>query len=388
MTKEEFMALAGRITNGTASEADVVQYHAYYQFFQRDQSWNYEKMGDKDVLEGELYARIHRQMEAGKSATIRRMPVRWFAAASILLVVGIGTYWYYAQNRAAVVVKQIAHQTIVPGSNKAILTLANGAKLVLDDQHQKNGLIAHQGRVVVHKIASGQLQYQVADSKATPGNTAATAMTYNTIATPRGGQYQIDLPDGTRVWLNSASSLVYPVAFNGTERVVKLTGEAYFEVAHINQQGGAMPFKVQVAGSEEVQVLGTHFNIMAYADEPAMITTLLQGSVRVVKNAESQIIKPGEQAVTGSHIVVSDADTEEAVAWKNGQTLFRNEDIQTIMRQVSRWYDVDVIYRGAVQARRFNGGLSRQSSLNGLLRILTLNHINCRVEGRAIILTP
>jgi ferric-dicitrate binding protein FerR (iron transport regulator) len=217
-------------------------------------------------------------------------------------------------------------------------------------------------------------------------------MVYNTIATPRGGEYQIELSDGTKVWLNAASSLKFPAAFTGDERNVMLTGEAYFEVA----KNAKMLFNVTVNGLR-VDVLGTHFNVNAYSDENVIATTLLEGAVKVTSQviagtpSRSLTMKPGQQAnVTGAGrmSLVKDADVEKAVAWKNGQFQFDNEDIATIMRQISRWYDVDVLYQGAVPKRFFTGKISRRSNASQVIDMLEFAGVNLKLVGRNIVVVP
>jgi transmembrane sensor len=216
-----------------------------------------------------------------------------------------------------------------------------------------------------------------------------TKTVYNTIETPKGGQYRIDLPDGTMVWLNAGSSLRYPNRFAGQERKVALTGEAYFEVAKNKQ----MPFRV-VSGKQVVEVLGTHFNINAYTDEASVKTTLLEGSVNVLlqETHQSELLNPGQQAVVkynGSSIVVQPVKVEEAVAWKNGYFMFVDADLESIMRQLARWYDVEVAYEGNLGSLKFGGMVSRSKSIAQTLRILELTgNVRFKVAGRRVTVMP
>jgi len=302
-------------------------------------------------------------------------------AAAILLFILPGIY-FLKNNRpkptALATLNKPKQIDVQPGGNKAILTLGDGSQIVLDSA--RNGLLAHQGNTKVVKSANGHIAY----------NTTATGTAdpiYNTMTTPRGGKYDLQLSDGTKVWLNASSSISYPIAFSGTERRVTITGEAYFEVA----KNKAMPFKINVNGQEEVQVLGTHFNIMAYNDEASVKTTLLEGSVKIIKNKLSGMLKPGQQAqltTDGKLSITDDADINAVMAWKNGQTLFVNEDIKTIMRRVSRWYDIDVEYQGDMPGRLFTGGISRESNLSVLLKVLELNKIHFKMAGKKLIVTP
>ncbi len=266
------------------------------------------------------------------------------AAIFLLFTTGIVLTRYLIKKEAP---KSLAHhkQDILPGSNKAILTLSNGSRIVLNDAQQ--GKIANQRNVDI-KIENGHVLYQIEGTDIKAGQPDfSKAVVMNTLTTPRGGQYEVVLPDGTRVWLNSATSLTYPVIFPGKERRVELTGEAYFEVA----KNAANPFFVKTL-SQTVEVLGTHFNINSYRDEKSVKTTLLEGSVKVTGNENRQMVKlsPLQQAVniSGDLKIVDDADIEEALAWKNGKFLFRNTDLQTVMRQLSRWYDVDIEYQGGI----------------------------------------
>ena len=309
---------------------------------------------------------------------------RWLGyAAAVITLMALGiTLSKYRSNED---LKTLAHQQkdILPGSNKATLTLANGSKIILDDA--KQGKIASQKNVVINKNKSGEVIYKTTptDQIAT-GQTPVEAITMNTLTTPRGGQYEVVLPDGTRVWLNAASSLKYPTAFTGNERRVELTGEAYFEVS----KDARKPFFVKTT-NQTVAVLGTHFNINSYADEAATKTTLLEGSVKVTGNTNQLTVKlkPGQQAVnTVTAIdIKQDADIDEAVAWKNGKFLFRNTDLRTIMRQLSRWYDVDVEYQGNVAQKHYRGRISRNVPVSEIFQILKTSGINFTINGGKII---
>ena len=297
---------------------------------------------------------------------------RYAAAAVILIAFGIGAYVYFRPAKPETMA--IVKKDIAPGSNKAVLTLSSGHQITLEDA--KNGNLAQQGSSVIHKADNSLVTYQAGK----PGNAAADANELNTITTPRGGQYQVILPDGTHVWLNAVSSIRFPVAFAGNVRNVETSGEVYFEVA----KDARKPFTVTTAG-QTVRVLGTHFNVMAYPEENNIITTLLEGSVKITKNNISKMLKPGEQAIVRQDVKIMPADVDDAVAWKNGITSFNDADIKSIMRKVSRWYDVDIEYQGQVSDRLFTGSISRKSNLSALLKILTLNHIRFSIEGKRLI---
>lgn len=271
-----------------------------------------------------------------------------------------------------------------PGGNKAVLTLSDGKQIVLDSV--QNGLVVKQGAAEVNKAQNGQLLYKQAN------NEQGTVL--NKVSTPRGGEYRIQLADGTWVWLNAESSLRFPTTFTGDTRTVEVTGEAYFEVAH----NAAKPFKV-LANGTEIEVLGTHFNVHAYSDEPLIKTTLIQGKVKIVNrqpvpqggmNRQSAILKPGEQAVitADSRLTIHDnVDTEEVLAWKNGLFRFDNADIESIMKQVERWYNVDVVYEGPKPEGHFRGKIPRNVMASEMLKIIEASGIQCRIEKNKIIIT-
>jgi ferric-dicitrate binding protein FerR (iron transport regulator) len=278
---------------------------------------------------------------------------------------------------------------ILPGSNRAMLTLSDGSTIVLDEA--TNGSLASQGNIKVIKLTDGQLSYQ---SRGADENSPATdaGNLYNTITTPKGGQYQVVLPDSSVVWLNAASSLRFPVSFaHVARRTVELTGEAYFEIA----KNTSAPFTVKHSGTE-IQVLGTSFNVNAYADEDAIRTTLLEGSVKVVQQQSAVVLKPGQQAsvIHGNDntvnpvIRVQRTDTEDAVAWKNGLFVFNNADIQSIMRQISRWYDVEIRFEGKLPVDKFIGEVPRNSKVSEVLKIIELNNIHFNISGKTITLLP
>lgn len=283
-------------------------------------------------------------------------------------------------------------KTIEPGGNKATLTLADGSKISLTDA--TNGIIAKQAGINITKTNKGELIYTVASEL-----TAKAKDLFNTIETPRGGQYQVNLPDGTKVWLNAASSLKYPAVFNQSNRVVELKGEAYFEVAKlINKTGNRVPFKVKSnlgeGRNQEVEVLGTHFNINAYDNEPNSKTTLLEGSVRVlnVSASTSNLLKPGQQSIIRSSspsILIKDVDAEETVTWKDGFFSFNDENLETIMNKISRWYNVDIEYRGTKINKLFGGRISRFNSVNEVLETLqTTGDVHFKIEERRILVMP
>ncbi|MBO9200972.1 MULTISPECIES: FecR family protein [Niastella] len=326
------------------------------------------------------------------------------AAAAILLVLA-GT-WYFTIQKTS---NQTANtdnknnnsnsskkSRIVPGGNKATLTLANGETIMLNTV--QNGSLADQGHMQITKTDGRLIYNRKPDSDGLNNGTDL----YNTVTTPRGGQYTITLPDGSKVWLNAASSLRFPIAFAGNERIVELTGEAYFEVnpqiqPGVKQEKGKpakTPFIVKIntpAGNRnEVEVLGTHFNVMAYTEEGAIKTTLVEGKVKVTSGNSYQTIHPGEQAKLGAgNISVQHVDAEDIIGWTNGYIPVGGHDLEYTMRQIARWYDVNIVYQGKKPEIAFEGKLPRGGSIESIIRLLNLNNIKARLneKERTIIVT-
>ncbi|HRE51201.1 MAG TPA: FecR family protein [Flavitalea sp.] len=336
---------------------------------------------------GEMQDADHDAGNARVAHRVHFMKTRWFRySAAVVLLMGIGVYiWNMKQDDPVVIIAETqappVREDVAPGSDKAILTLADGSSIVLDSA--SSGQLAWQGNTQVVKLADGQLRYNV-------NGVAADKPMYNTMRTPRGGQYKLMLPDGTRVWLNSESSITYPAVFIEKERTVSITGEAYFEVVNMTDPAThrtSRPFKVRV-NDMTVEVLGTHFNINAYGDESHIKTTLLEGSVKVSRGGASGVLKPGEQSQVNDQAgikILKNANLEEAMAWKNGLFYFSNANIQTVMRQLARWYDVDVVYNGRIPVREFQGEIQKNLSLTQVLSILGKMEVNFRLEGKKLI---
>ena len=330
-----------------------------------------------------LFAAIHDKIRSESKAVRRRViPFGKIAiAASVIGLLLLSTFLLYNGNTSketvnAEVSEQRFRNDVLPGSDKATLTLADGSTVVLDDA--KNGTLAQQGSSKVIKVG-GKLLYD-------PANNNSKEIVYNTISTPNGGQYQLALPDGSLVWLNATSSIHFPTSFAGKERRVEITGEAYFEIA----KNRDMPFVVSVNGAE-VQVLGTHFNVNAYNDEDNLKTTLLEGSVKFVSGADISLLKPGQQSQLASNglvKVISNVDVDEVIAWKNGMFGFENAGIETVMRQLSRWYDVEIEYKGKTEDL-FIAEMRRNIKLSDALRALELTgKVKFEIVGKKIIVMP
>lgn len=326
---------------------------------------------------------LHTGMEKPLPVIVpQRVPLlrrSWFrAAASIAvaaliggaLLVGISS----RKKEIAAVRQSPSLIRVVPGSNKALLTLADGSTITLDSAG--NQVIRQGATAILQK--GGRLQY------AAGGN--STTIGYNTLTTPRGGQFQVTLPDGTLVWLNAGSYLRYPTAFTGTVRKVELNGEGYFEVA----PNVGMPFEVKV-GDMQVKVLGTHFNITAYNEENVIRTTLLEGKIRISKGSSARLLQPGQQsslAVNGSIFTISQPDPDEVLAWKNGLFRFKGDNIVNIMQQLARWYDIEPVYEGNMKMKNFSGTISRKAAITEVLKMLELTEdIHFKIEGRKVIVS-
>lgn len=349
-----------------------------------ESSWNNTPLeNDMPDVRGNLILKNILHPDEKETLPVKKISfVRWIAAASIIIVAGLGGYLYLShQNNIlpANVAAVTAHDIKSPEGNKAVITLANGTVLHLDSA--RNGQLAMQGNVKLVKLANGQIAYEPT------GNKTISTLSFNTLLNPRGSKIiDMELADGSHVWLNTGSSIRYPVAFTGKERKVFITGEAYFEIAH----NPTIPFKV-ANDKMEVTVLGTHFNVNAYDDEANVKVTLMQGSVKINNSKAMRRLSPGEQAqITTNDIhITNDIDLDEVTAWRTGKFIFGEKaNIETVMRQVARWYDVDVTYQGKITSH-FGGTISRQANISELIKVLeATGHVKCRIEGRKLIISP
>ena len=383
MTKEEAKELLARYNSGDCTDAERLQLEA----------WFYQLGDTTEALSEEKLIEMGSSIQTRLDSPRRRLelwPIIGIAAA--ITAIMLAALFYFRQP-----VKDLAAPVandINPGGNKAILTLANGQQINLSDA--STGTIAAQAGLEILKDKDGQISYKVT------GSLAASGDEYHTITTPVGGQYTITLPDGSKIWLNAASSLRYPSTFAKESREVQLSGEAYFEIAKDKKR----PFVVNSA-TQQVQVLGTHFNVSAYSDEPAVKTTLLEGSVKITPSANSpsshsadltnpsadlqiraKILHPNQQSILSKNTLkIKAIDPAEAIAWKNGEFIFDQEDLTSIMKKVARWYDIEVIYQdNGLKTRTFSGSISRFEKVSELLRMLeTTGSVNFRIEGRKVL---
>ncbi len=382
MDKAAFLQLVDKVVDGSATDQELSLYNNYINHFNHDHDWNEKDMGSKEAVKTELFDMINQAIEAKVIPFYKRKPFRYLSVACIGLIITAIAAFLYKGNSSILNNgnKTVLKNDVAPGGDNAVLTLADGSQVVLNDT--ENGKIIEEQGISITKTKDGQLIYKIKDPELNAAVKTATIATYNTITTPRGGQYQIMLPDGTKVWLNASSSLKFPTSFVANYRDVELMGEAYFEVAKNKEK----PFVVNV-DKMKVEVLGTHFDVMAYPDEKTINTTLIEGSVKVVQNNESRVLVPGQQAVVGDGIQVVKA-SDDVIAWKNGLTSFNDADIRTIMRQVARWYDIEVVYKGEIPRRLFTGQISRKANLSELIRIIELSDIHLKLQGNVIVVTP
>lgn len=385
----DIQSLIDKYLAGTATPEELRQLNEWYHSFDDATVTVTAGSATEEQVEERLKGRLLHTIGGARPAVLRKHYLWRLSAAAAAILMLVGSYYFLARPNKQVAgttlprsVDKEAPGNILPGGNKAVLTLADGSHIVLDTA--ADGTLRALAGVNIQKQEDGLLVYMVNGKRVTEKDQAF----FNTITTPRGGQYQVTLSDGTKVWLNAASSIRFPVVFTGTERRIVITGEAYLEVA----KNKAMPFRVDAAGTE-VEVLGTHFNVNAYADEPSVETSLLEGRVRVSvpSSQSSTVIQPGERASvskTGAIDVATPADVQEAVAWKNGRFQFKSTDLHSLLRQVARWYDVDVIYNGNVNLH-FTGQLSRAESVTAIFKKLELTgEVHFKINGKTIIVSP
>jgi transmembrane sensor len=378
--KKALKEIISRYLAGTASREEKKFIELYFDYTEKKAAESVDSSGENfPEIKERIFDRIDSSIKEGERDVVVMHPrkTRWWWAAAAVLIFGTGGYFYFnriGKNNLLTETNQLAKNDIAaPKNNRATITLSNGQKVFLDSA--ANGTLARQGNVQIKKSGDGIIAYN--------GNgQPKSELLYNTLNNPRGSNViDITLSDGTQVWLNAESSIKYPVAFAGNKREVEITGEAYFEVSH-NEK---MPFVVK-KDETEVQVLGTHFNVNAYDDESSINITLLQGSVKVSKGNNTALLHPGEQAQVSSLIVINKAiDTAAVMSWKNGRFAFSNADIKTIMRQLSRWYDVDVSYEGEIPDT-YTVTVPRDVPVSQLFHYIQLSGgVHFEIDGKKII---
>lgn len=370
-TPEFYKQLVDRYKNNQASDEEL---RVFFQLLEEGKLADYLD----EAMRRDIDAIVNE-----RPGLLKRLPAwaKMSAAAALLLLIA-GSYFLFfkstkpAQDMARQTRKQQFKNDLPPGGDRATLTLADGSVIILDSA--KNGRLTDQGSATILKVNDGQLAYDAVPKEDEP-------VVYNTLSTPKGGQYKVTLPDGSKVWLNAASSLRYPTSFKGNERLVELTGEVYFEVA----RDITKPFIVRAA-KMDVKVLGTHFNVNSYPDEPVTAITLTEGSISVKAGNHTKTIVPGEQATidVAGNLSVREVDTDLYTAWKDGYFRWKDENITTIMRQVARWYNIDYTIDNSIKNESFGGIVARKDSISRVIRIMeATSTIHFKKEESKIIVT-
>ncbi|MBV7530673.1 FecR family protein [Chitinophaga sp. sic0106] len=377
METNELVILSRKYLNGTASDGEknaLLQWYNAYSEEELTAILTVAPHEDEASLEARMLQRLHAVTGTGTTTRIHTMrrTITKVAAAAVIIGAMAGAWLLWKNSRTATP----AIAKVQTGTN-AVLVLDDGTEVQLDSS--QHGVVSQQGNTVVSKSAS-TLSYQQQNNK-------ETAVRYNTLKTPRGGQFRLVLPDGTSVWLNAASSITYPTAFTGKERKVSITGEAYFEVAASAEH----TFTV-TANNTDILVLGTRFNVNAYEEEKFTSTTLVQGAVLVRGKTQAQHLLPGQQAlVTATDLqLVKQADVSAAIAWKNGFFSFKDADVPAVMRELARWYNVDIIYSGGIPDGSFTGEMSRTLTLPQVAELMRTTRIHMSITngGKSITVTP
>lgn len=382
MDRQTFFSLIDRYNEGTATGAEKALVEEYLR--RLDEMGVTELSAEQEkTLKEKMYRQITSEISETGTRVVplsRRHWLRYAAAGVIILLIGTGTYFLFFSHtptKAVAINKPSQHNDVNPGSYKARLTLSDGRNIIVDSAAL--GELTKQGNtVVLNKY--GQLIYK---PEKAPSASSEESIVYNTVSTNKGETYSFTLADGSKVWLNSGSSIHFPVAFPGKERRIEITGEVYIKVAHNPQQ----PF-IASANGMEVLALGTEFNINSYPEEGNISTTLINGVVRVSKQGINRLLKPGEQTLLlgdGTMTTPKEINIDEITAWKDGFFHFESADLKTILRQFARWYDIEVVYEGTVTNRKFFGIVKRSNTLKKVLEMLQDNNIVYQIEGKKLI---
>lgn len=379
MKEDNLRELVEKVTAGVATEEEVALFNAWYQSYQEEgKAWPESELMDKKKIEAAMLRSIEDRINSG-SPHRRFIPMRHIAAAVVLLLVASGVVYWLGNGSSTLTDSQtlVINNDVAPGMETAVLTLGDGRQIVLDEAQM--GVIANEGHTSVQKTSEGLIAYQAGQLSAS----LDAPLTYNTISTPKGGKYKVVLPDETEVWLNAMSSIRFPTRFTGSNREVEITGEVYFDVTRNSDQ----PFWVR-SDHQTVKVLGTEFNVKAYTDEQYIHTTLVEGSVLVETDSDQVQILPGQQAIyhQEAKLAVESVDTEMVIAWKDGLFQFWNTGLEDIMRQLSRWYDVDVSYLNENKDISFTGFISRDVTISKVLQMLEeTGNIKFGLDGRQVV---
>jgi ferric-dicitrate binding protein FerR (iron transport regulator) len=379
---QELKELIKKYNEGTCTAEEKAFVENWYQFFDLKNSAELPQSELFDLKE-QVWHSMQNEQKVIELNTISHTPHRrrWYylaAAVATASILGLGIFNFYFREAEKTgllpVPEKISSVDVAPGTSKAQLVLGSGK--IVDLSAQNEGSFTEADGTVIDR-QSGKLIYK-------QGDAAASETTYNTLLVPKGGEYQLLLSDGSKVWMNAASSLRYPTRFGKKERLLYLSGEAYFDV----KRDTKLPFKVVTEEGVVVEVLGTKFNVMSYNDENSVKTALESGSVKVVRKDQSVLLSPsqvGEWQKENKNLNVKDGDLDKILAWKNGMIEFREDDIELIMRQISRWYDIEIVYSGRKSQGRYSGSIRRQSKLSKVLEILKEGGVQCHLEGRKLV---
>ncbi|PJJ85091.1 FecR family protein [Mucilaginibacter auburnensis] len=375
LSKEKIQELSDKWLKGTITADELAVLEDWYNSHpNKDINWTAGDWDEKQLKE-RLYYNIQSQLaDELTPAKFNYKKILYSAAAMVTLA--IGALYLYSRN-AVVKEQELAANPVIVSTgnlNKATLTLSDGRIVELNGA--TNGIIASDAGTDIRKTANGEILYSAGHDEA-----KSNAVAFNTISTPKGGQFQISLPDGSKVWLNALSAVKFPAVFKGKERLVELTGEAYFEVAKNRE----MPFKVKMPDGTLVEVLGTHFNIAAYPGDKSVDATLLEGSIDIQKGNIKKLMVPGEMAEVTDKIQLRHVNVEDAVSWKNGLFRFDNASVSAVMREMERWYGVEVVYSDGMPDNEITGYISRNAKLEEVLKMLELSDVRTKQQGNKII---
>jgi ferric-dicitrate binding protein FerR (iron transport regulator) len=375
MSPENKENLIHKYLTGTANAKEREELDLWYEEQQANsQEWIADSLDEETVIKQEMLSKINAAILPAKTVKIRPL-YKYAAAASIMLLVGSAVFFLSTSNTAEPNTP-VAAVELPAGTNGAVLTLANGEKVQLGSYALQN--ISPAKISGISSYSDSILKYE--DTK----NQAAKETAYNSLTTPNGRQFSLVLSDGTRVYMNAGSTLEYPVAFQGKERLVKLTGEAYFEVVHDSK----IPFRIQ-AGEQLIEDIGTAFNVNAYEDEKFATVTLVEGSVKVKKKQHEVVLKPEQQSVSSQgndQILVGAADFDSALAWKNGLFHFKDQQLEIVLKQIARWYDLEIEYQGDIPSKIINGEIYRNMDGAEVLAILKSLGVNYKLQGSKLII--
>lgn len=396
MKDQEARELLKKYKEGTLTAEEQALLESWYLTFSKSKNSSPMAEGELSTILDEIWREIPVGGSKTDSSTQIRKRWRWMGiAATFLITCSLGMYFYKGNEAEPSHLVVSPADDFLPGDNRAVLTLADGEKITLSEA--KIGTLAKEGQTAITKTKEGEIVYQ-SQHGIDDGDAVMEVLSYNVLSTPKGGQYQVQLPDGTHVWLNALSSIRFPSAFAEEERIVEVTGEVYFEVAKINDGAKRIPFKV-ISGDQTIEVLGTRFNVISYDNGGMIETTLLEGSIKInigKGDGDGILLKPGQQiqvsqvskskeSAAMSPYTIRGVDTQSIVSWKDGYFCFDNTGLAELLHQISRWYGIEVVYEAPVKDYEFVGKLERSAKLSKVLKVLELGGVHFRIEENKLI---